>query len=49
MGAEGVKNAVKLARGEAVEREVPITPGLYIHGQGFVEVSIDHEQVTIER
>lgn len=49
MGKEGVKNAIKLAQGEEVEKVVPITPGLYIHGEGFVTVTVDGEQVTIER
>jgi ribose transport system substrate-binding protein len=48
MGAEGVINAVKLAKGETVDKEVPITPGLYVHGKGLVEVTVDNNKVTIK-
>lgn len=47
MGEEAVKNAVKLANGEEVEKLVPITPGLYVHGQGFVDVTVEDGKVTI--
>jgi len=47
MGEEAVKNAVKLAKGEKVEKEVPITPGLYIYGEGFVDVTVENGKVTI--
>ncbi|MBS4174197.1 substrate-binding domain-containing protein [Bacillus sp. FJAT-49736] len=47
MGTEAVKNAVKLAKGEKVKKLVPITPGLYIHGKGFVDVKVDNGKVTI--
>ncbi|MDF2530811.1 MAG: periplasmic binding and sugar binding domain of LacI family protein [Clostridia bacterium] len=46
MGSEAVKNAVKLAKGETVEKEVPITPGLYINGKGFVDVKVEGDKVT---
>ncbi|MGM7719742.1 substrate-binding domain-containing protein [Metabacillus sp. Hm71] len=48
MGAEGVINAVRLAKGETVEKEVPITPGLYVNGKGLVEVTVDDDKVTIK-
>jgi len=47
MGAEGVKNAVKLAKGESVEKEIPVTPGLYVHGKGFVDVKVENDKVNI--
>ncbi|WP_110942976.1 substrate-binding domain-containing protein [Inediibacterium massiliense] len=47
MGAEAVKNAVKLAKGETVEKEVPVTPGLYINEKGFVPVDVQDGQVKI--
>ena len=47
MGEVAVKNAVKLAKGEDVEKEVPITPGLYIEGKGFVEVEAQDGKITI--
>lgn len=46
MGSEAVKNAVKLAKGETVEKEVPITPGLYIYGKGFIDVKVEGDKVT---
>lgn len=45
MGAEGVKNAVKLVKGESVEKNIPITPGLYINGKGFVDVKVEGDKV----
>lgn len=47
MGTEAVKNAVKLAKGESVDKEVPITPGLYVHGKGFIEVKVENEKVEV--
>ncbi|WP_043930998.1 substrate-binding domain-containing protein [Bacillus sp. EB01] len=47
MGEEAVKNAVKLAKGEKAEKEVPITPGLYVNGKGFVDVKVEDGKVTI--
>lgn len=47
MGEVAVQNAVKLANGEEVEKEVPITPGLYIYGEGFVDVTVTDGKVTI--
>ncbi|MET3696673.1 monosaccharide ABC transporter substrate-binding protein (CUT2 family) [Bacillus oleivorans] len=47
MGEVAVQNAVKLANGEEVEKEVPITPGLYVHSEGFVDVTVDNGKVTI--
>ncbi|WP_342433422.1 substrate-binding domain-containing protein [Neobacillus sp. FSL H8-0543] len=47
MGQEAVKNAVKLANGEKVEKEVPITPGLYVTGKGFVDVKVENGKVII--
>ncbi|MED2974118.1 substrate-binding domain-containing protein [Fictibacillus sp. B-59209] len=49
MGAEAVKNAVKLAKGQKVKKEVPITPGLYVNGKGFVDVKVDHGKVEIAK
>lgn len=46
MGAEAVKNAVKLVKGETVEKEVPITPGIYINGKGFVDVTVEGDKVN---
>ena len=48
MGEVAVKNAVKLINGEDVEKETPITPGLYIEGKGFVDVKVEDGKVTIE-
>lgn len=48
MGEVAVKNAVKLINGEEVEKETPITPGLYIEGKGFVDVKVEDGKVTIE-
>jgi len=47
MGKIAVQNAVKLANGEKVDKEVPITPGLYVNGKGFVDVKVDNKKVTI--
>lgn len=47
MGSLGVTNAIKLAKGESVEKEVPVTPGLYVNGKGFVDVKVENEKVTI--
>lgn len=47
MGEVAVQNAVKLAKGEEVEKEVPITPGLYVYGEGFVDVTVEDGKVTI--
>jgi len=47
MGTEAVKNAVKLAKGETVDKEVPITPGLYVHGKGFVDVKVENDKVEV--
>ena len=47
MGSQGVINAVKLAKGETVEKEVPVTPGLYINGKGFVDVKVEGDKVTL--
>lgn len=46
MGAEAVKNAIKLAKGESVDKEVPITPGLYINGKGFIDVTVEGDKVN---
>lgn len=48
MGEEAVKNAIKLINGEKVDKETPITPGLYIEGKGFVDVKVEGGKVTIE-
>ncbi|WP_227762236.1 substrate-binding domain-containing protein [Zhaonella formicivorans] len=45
MGSLGVINAVKLAKGETVEKEVPVTPGLYVNGKGFVDVKVENDKV----
>lgn len=45
MGEEAIKSAISIINGEEVEREIPITPGLYINGQGFVEVTIDGDKI----
>ena len=47
MGKIAVENAVKIAKGQKVEKEVPITPGLYVNGKGFVDVKVDNGKVTI--
>ena len=47
MGEEAVKNAVKLVKGEKVKKEIPITPGLYVNGKGFVDVKVENGKVTI--
>ncbi|WP_339061136.1 substrate-binding domain-containing protein [Tepidibacillus marianensis] len=47
MGSLGITNAVKLAKGEKVEKQVPVTPGLYINGKGFVDVKVEDGKVTI--
>ncbi|KAB2952105.1 substrate-binding domain-containing protein [Heliorestis acidaminivorans] len=48
MGSLGVINAVKLAKGEAVDKEVPVTPGLYIYGKGFVDVAVENGKVIVD-
>lgn len=47
MGEEAVKNAVKIINGEDVEKEIPITPGLYVNGKGYVDVKVENGKVTI--
>ncbi|MDO7786905.1 substrate-binding domain-containing protein [Desulforamulus aquiferis] len=47
MGSVGVINAVKLAKGEAVEKVVPVTPGLYITGKGFIDVTVENDKVNL--
>lgn len=47
MGEVAVQNAVKVINGETVEKEMPITPGLYIQGEGFVDVTVEDGKVTI--
>lgn len=47
MGEVAVQNAIKIINGESVEKEVPITPGLYIQGEGFVDVKVEEGTVTI--
>lgn len=47
MGEVAVQNAVKTINGESVDKEVPITPGLFIQGEGFVEVEVKDGVVTI--
>lgn len=47
MGKVAVGNAIKLVNGEEVEKEVPITPGLYINGKGLVDVSVKDGKITI--
>ncbi len=47
MGEVAVQNAVKIINGEEVEKEVPITPGLFIQGKGMVEVKVEDKKVTI--
>lgn len=47
MGEVAVQNAVKVIKGETVEKEMPITPGLYIQGKGFVDVKVENGKVTI--
>lgn len=47
MGTAAVQNAVKIINGEPVEKEVPITPGLYVNGKGFVDVTVENGKVTI--
>jgi ribose transport system substrate-binding protein len=47
MGKIAVQNAVKLAKGEKVDKKVPITPGLYVYGKGFVDVKVENGKVII--
>ena len=47
MGQVAVQNAVKLINGETVEKEVPITPGLFIQDKGMVDVKVENKKVTI--
>lgn len=47
MGEVAVQNAVKIINGETVDKEIPITPGLFIQGQGFVDVTVADGKVTI--
>lgn len=47
MGEVAVQNAVKIIKGESVEKEIPITPGLFIQGTGFVDVKVENGKVTI--
>ena len=48
LGAQGVINAVKLAKGKSVEKEIPITPGLYVNGKGFVDVKVENGKVFLD-
>lgn len=47
MGQVAVQNAVKIINGEEVEKEVPITPGLFIQGEGMIDVQVEDNKVTI--
>lgn len=48
MGSQGVINAVKLAKGEPVKKEIPITPGLYVNGKGFVKVKVEKDKIDLD-
>lgn len=48
MGTVAMQNAVKLAKGEAVDKEVPITPGLYVEGKGYVDVTVENGKVIVD-
>ncbi|QEN09806.1 sugar ABC transporter substrate-binding protein [Oceanispirochaeta crateris] len=41
MGSTAIDLAVKIAKGEKVEKDIPIVPGLYIYGAGEVPVKSD--------
>ncbi|MFV0406812.1 MAG: substrate-binding domain-containing protein [Propioniciclava sp.] len=47
MGATALENAVKLARGESVDKITPILPGLNVQGVGEVPVTVDGDTVTL--
>ncbi|MFZ7132612.1 MAG: substrate-binding domain-containing protein, partial [Eubacteriales bacterium] len=47
MGTVAVQNAIKVINGESVDKEVPITPGLFVYGEGFVDVTVEDGTVTI--
>ncbi|MBG0763799.1 MAG: substrate-binding domain-containing protein [Tissierellales bacterium] len=47
MGTVAVQNAIKVINGESVDKEVPITPGLFVYGEGFVDVTVEDGIVTI--
>lgn len=48
MGTVAMQNAVKLAKGETVDKEVPITPGLYVEGKGYVDVTVENGKVIVD-
>ncbi|MBS4537859.1 substrate-binding domain-containing protein [Clostridium sp. D2Q-11] len=48
MGSIGIQTAIKLANGEEVEKEIPITPGLFVEGQEFVDASVEDGNVNVD-
>lgn len=47
MGTTGIQAAVKLVNGEAVDKETPITPRLYIYDKGYVDVNVESGNVNV--
>ncbi|MFV0379950.1 MAG: substrate-binding domain-containing protein [Anaerorhabdus sp.] len=47
MGSEAMNAAFALANGESVEKEIPITPGLFVYDKGFVDVSVENGKVNL--
>lgn len=48
MGSQAMSVAADLAAGKKVEQLIPITPGLYVHGKGNVEVTVNGDQVDVD-
>ncbi|MEV7971557.1 substrate-binding domain-containing protein [Cellulomonas sp. NPDC089187] len=48
MGVKAMEAAADLAAGEDVEKLIPITPGLYVHGKGEVEVTVNGDKVEVD-
>ncbi len=47
MGKKSVEVALDILAGKTVEKEIPITPGLFVEGKGFVDVKVENNKVII--
>ncbi|QIK70937.1 substrate-binding domain-containing protein [Erysipelothrix sp. HDW6C] len=47
MGKASMEVAKKLAKGESVEKEIAITPGLFVEGKGMVDVKVNGDKVEL--
>lgn len=48
MGSEAINAAIKILKGETVEKVIAITPGLFVEGKGMVEVSVADGKVNLD-